>query len=55
MVILGFCQVPLTSVPLEAEEKSNNNLSRKLLCREIQFMAPVDLHGFDSDGLKDVS
>lgn len=41
-----LCQALLTSVPLEAEGKSNNNLNRKLLCKEMQFMAPVDLRSF---------
>lgn len=55
MAIQGSFQVPVTSVPLETEEKSNNNLNSKFLGTEIQFRAPVDLHSLDIVALSDVS
>lgn len=55
MAIQGSFQVLVTSVPLETEEKSNNNLNSKFLGTEIQFRAPVDIHSLDIVALSDVS
>lgn len=55
MAMQGSFQVPITSVPLETEEKSNNNLNNKFLGTEIQFRAPVEVHSLAIVALSDVS
>lgn len=47
--------VLVTSVPLETEGKSNNDLNSKFICTEKQFRAPVDVHILYIMALSDVS